>query len=385
KLNVTVNISSVPSWFAGSPIMNGTPSTACPNASIHFQASSGNKTYVWRYGDGVKDSIGSLGYSRYHSYASFSTYTVTLTIYDNCGKDTTLYSTVHITNTGYFSGSPTVTPVSPACPNSSVNMNTNSGFQYYVWKYGDGTKDSINSIGYNVSHNYSLSGTYTATVTIYDYCGNDTTLNISPLIIRPAAPSIVSFAPTSGPIGTSVVISGANFNSVASNNVVFFGATKAVVTAASASSLTVTVPAGATYQYISIGDITNNLTAYSAQPFTTTFSCGGVLDSTSFAAKVDFTTGNNPFMVSIRDLDGDGKPDLAVTNSNDNSVSVFLNTSTSGTVSFAAKVDLVTGINPKGVAFGDLNGDGKPDLVTANYSSNTVSVFKNTSTVGTIS
>ena len=99
----------------------------------------------------------------------------------------------------------------------------------------------------------------------------------------------------------------------------------------------------------------------------------------SFAAKVDFTTGTHPYSVSIGDIDGDGKPDLAVANYSSNTVSVFRNTSTSGTMSFAAKVDFTTGTTPHSVSIGDIDGDGKPDLAVANQDSNTVSVFRNTS------
>jgi beta-lactam-binding protein with PASTA domain len=48
-----------------------------------------------------------------------------------------------------------------------------------------------------------------------------------------------------------------------------------------------------------------------------------------------------------------------------------------GEGSFQAKLDYRTGDGPGSVAIGDLNGDRKPDLVTAN-AANTVSVLLNT-------
>ncbi|MFM7852441.1 MAG: IPT/TIG domain-containing protein, partial [Flammeovirgaceae bacterium] len=102
-------------------------------------------------------------------------------------------------------------------------------------------------------------------------------------------PTITSFTPTSGPIGTTVTITGTNFSTTATSNIVYFGATKATVTAATASQLTVTVPTGASYQPITV--ITNGLTATSSSPFSVTFATNGVFNASSFSAKVDFDTG----------------------------------------------------------------------------------------------
>ncbi len=55
-------------------------------------------------------------------------------------------------------------------------------------------------------------------------------------------PTISSFAPDSGPIGSTVVINGANFSTTPSNNIVYFGATQAVVSTSSPTQLSVTVP-----------------------------------------------------------------------------------------------------------------------------------------------
>jgi hypothetical protein len=96
---------------------------------------------------------------------------------------------------------------------------------------------------------------------------------------------------------------------------------------------------------------------------------------------VDFTTGTNPYSVAIGDLDADGKPDLAAANYTSTTVSVFRNMASSGSIasgSFATKVDFTTGTNPHSVAIGDLDRDGKADLVVTNFGTTTVSVLRNT-------
>jgi hypothetical protein len=100
---------------------------------------------------------------------------------------------------------------------------------------------------------------------------------------------------------------------------------------------------------------------------------------------VEIVAGVGSFSVAIGDLNGDGKPDLASANcgslspsfnclQNANTVSVLANR---GDGSFGAKVDYATGRGPQSVAIGDLNGDGKPELVTANTYGTTVSVLVN--------
>jgi len=204
--------------------------------------------------------------------------------------------------------------------------------------------------------------------------------------------TVTAFSPASGYTGaagsTTVSITGTNFSATAANNIVYFGAVKATVTAATTTQLTVTAPSGATWQPISV--TVGGVTAYSysvANPFIPTFAGKGSITPNDFALRVDFATGTAPYYVAIGDLDGDGKPDLAVANGTSNTVSVFRNTSVSGSIttgSFAAKVDFTTGTKPNCVAIGDLDGDGKPDLAVTNAFGATVSVFRNTSTIGSI-
>ena len=85
-----------------------------------------------------------------------------------------------------------------------------------------------------------------------------------------------------------------------------------------------------------------------------------------------FGVGSSPDAVAAGDLNGDGKPDLVVANGYWNSVSVLLGL---GGGKFASATSVPVGLSPTGVALGDLNGDGRLDLVASNYYSNSVSVL----------
>ncbi len=201
-----------------------------------------------------------------------------------------------------------------------------------------------------------------------------------------AQPVINSFFPSSGNVGTIVTISGSNFSPTPTNNIVYFGSVKAVVGSATSTSLTVIVPSGATYQPVSV--TTNNLTAFSSRRFILTFAGGGAITDYSFEDKIDksIEENSNPVDISNADFDGDGKIDFVVVNNYEPySISIYRNTSTVGAISFAPKVDYPTGIRPEYVAIGDIDGDGKKDIVVSTQFSISISVFRNTSTIGHIS
>ncbi|HZL65124.1 MAG TPA: FG-GAP-like repeat-containing protein, partial [Thermoleophilia bacterium] len=95
----------------------------------------------------------------------------------------------------------------------------------------------------------------------------------------------------------------------------------------------------------------------------------------TFAAKTDYQIGNGPYAFSVADLNSDGAPDLVTANYAAGSVSVLYG---NGDGTFAPKTDFSTGSGPFFVALGDLNGDGYGDMVTTDMNDGKVSVFRGT-------
>jgi alpha-tubulin suppressor-like RCC1 family protein len=191
-------------------------------------------------------------------------------------------------------------------------------------------------------------------------------------------PVVVTIQPGAGPTNTTVVITGTNFSTNAGMNLVRFGAVRAAVSAASPTALTVQVPQGATYAPVSV--TVGGLTAWSPRPFVVTFPNGGAIESASFTPRLDLPAGDGPDHVLVADLDGDGRPDLAVANAFSSTISVYRNLG--GSNWFAAPFSLSCGLNPYGLVAADVDGDGRLDLVTANVGANTASVLRNLSAPG---
>jgi hypothetical protein len=83
------------------------------------------------------------------------------------------------------------------------------------------------------------------------------------------------------------------------------------------------------------------------------------------------STPNGPSDVATADFNGDGDPDLAVTNRDDGSVSIFLGGPAG---SFSGPTIIPIDGEPESVAVGDFNGDRDPDLAVAAFS-NFVSIL----------
>jgi hypothetical protein len=94
----------------------------------------------------------------------------------------------------------------------------------------------------------------------------------------------------------------------------------------------------------------------------------------TFQAPAVYTTDANPVAVAVGDLNGDGKLDLVVVCHDSNDVSVFLG---NGNGTFQSAVNYGVGTSPDFVALGDFNGDGKLDLAVSDNGSSSVSILLN--------
>lgn len=205
----------------------------------------------------------------------------------------------------------------------------------------------------------------------------------------------VSFSPLSAIVGAgnTVTITGTGFNILPGANTVYFGGAKGTVTSATATSLGVTVPLGASYSRIMVGNNTTYAWAASANAFNPLYnnSCYNAGSITS-QPKIDYSGYIEPYLAAFADLDGDGKQDMVVLNHSSNTIFVYRNTATPGTInasSFAAPITLTLNAGAAGasnVKFADLDRDGKIDMVVAcNRAGGRIVAFRNTSTAGTIS
>jgi hypothetical protein len=346
----------------------------------------------------------------------------------DAGYSITLDNDNIVFTAGFFNGIADLDPGSGSLSLTSaggddifVSQLTTNGALVWAHQIGGTTNEICNKVVAKNNGNLLLSGTFSGSV---DFNPSATTNSLSVLGTQDAfvvkwyyapcqnnclVPIINSISPISGPIGSLVTITGSNFNPIAANNVVYFGSVKATVTAASTTSLSVTVPVGANYEPLTVTNISNGRSVQSIQSFNVTFSPnkGSSVKISDFNNVVEINSSNaESRFLRMADFDGDGKPDIAnaassryINNGGDpdndpdnKKIHILRNVSTPGSIvsgSFSSMLTLTTLYPIDELVLGDVDGDGKTDIVVLfdgeDSGSEVMNIYRNTSVLGTIS
>ncbi len=201
-------------------------------------------------------------------------------------------------------------------------------------------------------------------------------------------PTINDFSPHFGKSGSSITITGSNFSNDINGNIVLFGDIKGKVTNATPNSLIVEVPTVSTFKPLSV--TTNSLTAYGKTPFVQTIDGENNISNQSFADKIELPIKGKSSDFSLFDFDGDGFLDIIMlfkTTDFKSELAFYRNKGTIGKAEFDEKISLLFQTQEVSFSATDLDGDGKPDLVVWDYYAypDATLIYRNTSNSGKIS
>ncbi len=205
---------------------------------------------------------------------------------------------------------------------------------------------------------------------------------------------ISSIDKSSGPGESTLTISGGGFGTSTADLVVFFGGASSSPTSAQDGLLEVKVPAGATFDNITVVNISSGLQASSSAFFTLSFG-QSTFDEANFSSSskelTDLIPPNNTLAVpfynlSVCDLDNDGDMDVVGAASSAQAedigiraFTIFRNTTVGagGSPTFALPQKILTGSPVHHVVCGDVNNDGLADIVVAQASQGGTSAQSN--------
>ena len=187
-----------------------------------------------------------------------------------------------------------------------------------------------------------------------------------PFVNNPLVPDTA--APGRGNL--TLTIHGTGFTA---NSVVNWNGSPRATTFVSSTKLTATILAS---DFASAGTAAVTVTNPSVAQSNIVWFPVNTLHSTVGTSRVDMNTaGGNPTGVAIADFNGDGILDMAISNDMSNTVAIYLGNG-NGTFQTPTQQDIYpTAADTYNILVGDVNNDGKLDLVTGNVTSQSISVL----------
>lgn len=206
------------------------------------------------------------------------------------------------------------------------------------------------------------------------------------------APEITDFSPRFGPPGTVVTITGNNFDATISNNVIWLGNMKCTITAATTTSLTLTIPEYSSWDLFHYTNLNSALSCYSPRKFLINFynANGYAYKAYTFPLEVTIpATGVSGGVLfekyTFMDVNNDGKADLLFGRAKDKLTTV-INDNVPGSIKsnlFTATdytINLLSTDNYAQTTVSDWDSDGDLDIMVANPGyTNASAIYKNTS------
>lgn len=200
--------------FTVTPASGTRPLAVDVDASASLDTDGSIASYLWEWGDGTADGS---SVTASHTFTVAGVYEIRLTVTDDDGETDTTTQTVTVNDppvppnvapTAEFSATP-VSGTAPLTVNVDAGGSSDSDgtIASYSWNWGDGT---ANGSGETTSHEYTVAGTYTLSLTVTDNDGATdlatATIQVSPVMVNQAPVASFTVSPASGFAPLSVVV-----------------------------------------------------------------------------------------------------------------------------------------------------------------------------------
>lgn len=227
----------------------------------------------------------------------------------------------------------------------------------FLWDFGDGA----HAEGPKAAHVYTANGIYLATLTVIDQFGAKDTDKVRVVVGNPPPQAILTATPVSGwPPLTVTFDASPSFDPEGDEITRYeweFG------DGARGRGPRVS------HTYTGSGRYTVMLTVTDRDGVSSTARLE--IRALGFRSVRDMRIGRSPTAALSGDLDGDGRTDLVVANSESNEISLLFGSSDL----LGGDARVAVGRRPVALATGDFNGDGRTDLVTANLDGGSLSIL----------